>query len=123
MVNDLESLKNEKTALLLELGQVTYYMMRGGDKAEARRTMNRIKSQIIAVDIKIHNLLDNGYGSGTENICAQCSAPIYNFRFCPSCGFDNYNSYNKDAVMCRVCNRLITDNSKFCTVCGFKLEG
>lgn len=123
MINsDLDSLNNEKAGLLIELGQLYYFMMRGGDRAQAGKRAGNIKLRILSIDLKINELLGNKDDSEEMRECAQCGAPIFNARFCPHCGFDNHISYRKDAVMCRGCKRLITDNSRFCTVCGFKLE-
>lgn len=116
-----KSLRNDLTKRLIELGQLTHQMTREGHVEDQQAL--KISKEISILEKEIHEASGKYVPKREELKCPGCLTPYEEGTFfCGSCGENIKEFYESISDNCKVCNSIVKKESKFCGVCGSKIN-
>ncbi|MGW5979623.1 zinc ribbon domain-containing protein [Bacillus mycoides] len=114
----------EKTEILLELGQTVYMQLR--DDEVRVDLLKAIVAPVQELDVAIYNTrrkISNLQRQEQKGQCS-CGGPLsLNDKFCGQCGKENellLQSKNIEKEACSSCGEQIATEATFCPACGMK---
>ncbi|MEK5204685.1 MULTISPECIES: zinc ribbon domain-containing protein [Bacillus] len=114
----------EKTEILLELGQTVYMQLR--DDEVRIDLLKAIVAPVQELDVAIYNTrrqISNLQRQEQKGECS-CGGPLsLNDKFCGQCGKENellLQSKNIEKEACSSCGEQIATEATFCPACGMK---
>lgn len=114
----------EKTEILLELGQTVYMQLR--DDEVRVDLLKAIVAPVQELDVAIYNTrrqISNLQRQEQKGQCS-CGGPLsLNDKFCGQCGKENellLQSKNIEKEACSSCSEQIATEATFCPACGMK---
>ncbi|WP_078553933.1 zinc ribbon domain-containing protein [Bacillus alkalicellulosilyticus] len=124
----IQELSVKKSAVLLELGQVTYKQIRA--EAIAAEELVTISDQLVSLDKQIYlatkQLSEMNKTEDNAVVCGSCNeANGPNDKFCGSCGTPLEKPAEVDlseGISCVTCEEIIPKEANFCPCCGSKSD-
>lgn len=119
--NDMtKKISDQKTNLLIELGNATYYKFRNGKIEDFE--LIKICERFIELDTIIYtNKKKVNELSKSEDLKCSCGMKLeVDNTFCGNCGSKVEILKESDDINCSICECKIPNNSKFCPCCGSK---
>lgn len=117
-----EELEKQRMLSILNLGEITYSKLRGGeakDPQEISYKISQIDKELYEIEKKIISIEIERKGLK----CSKCREEIsITDKFCNNCG-ETVNAKEDREILgnCKVCKNTLYLEDKFCSACGYSI--